>query len=76
MHWLLLQLHKLLQFIRIQRYKAKVKEDPDYPRSVEARTDRLLGCIVMCFIAAVTCPAAIVPIIIGFAVWNHIANNR
>jgi hypothetical protein len=75
MNWLL-QLHKLLQFKRIQNYKAKVKKDPNYPKSKEARTDRFLGCVVLSIIAAVACPPAIIPIIIGFAIWNHIENNR
>ena len=69
------RLHRLLQFIRIQRYKAKVNENPDYPKSVEARTDRLLGSIVLCIIGAATYPPAIATIIIGSAVRNHVKNN-
>jgi hypothetical protein len=76
MYWLLLQIHKLLQFGRIQRYKAKVRENPDYGKSKEARTDRFLGCIVLTVIVAVTCPPLIIPVIGGFALWNHIENNR
>lgn len=67
------RLHRLLQFIRIQRYK--VNENPDYPKSVEARTDRLLGSIVLCIIGAATYPPAIATIIIGSAVRNHVENN-
>ncbi len=73
MNWWL-QGHRVTQFWRVQRYKQKAKEDPNYVHSQEVKTDRILGGIVVSAIALVAAPAMLIPTIVGYLVWDHITH--
>ncbi len=69
-------LQNLWQYSAIQRHKRKRRANPDYPRTREALTDRVLGGIVLTGIAIVSAPALVVPTIAGYLVYGHLINGK